>query len=120
MTKKTIEHITPPANASRIWRVSDLPKARASQAYRITNSDGSEAKITLSKRRRQVLDLLLKGPVYCASPVRLSDMVHVLKRENGLEVHTEFYPGDKETGTGTYGVYFLKSHVVTLSAREAA
>lgn len=110
----------PPANSQRIWRVSDLPKARAAQSYRITNTDGSEINVTLANRRRQVLELLLKGPVYCASPVRLSDMVHVLKRENGLEVHTEFYPGDTETGAGTYGVYFLKSRVARLSALEAA
>lgn len=110
----------PPTNAQRIWRVSDLPRARAPQTYRITNTDGSEINVTLQNRRRQVLELLVKGPVYCASPVRLSDTVHVLKHENGLEVHTEFYPGDIETGAGTYGVYFLKSRVVRLSALEAA
>lgn len=110
----------PPKNSQRIWRVADLPQARAAQSYRFTNTDGSEIKVLLANRRRQVLELLLKGPVYCASPVRLSDIVHVLKRENGLEVHTEFYPGDTETGAGIYGVYFLKSRVARLSALEAA
>lgn len=62
----------------------------------------------------------MQGPVYCASPVRISDIVFVLKRENGLEVDTEFYPGDPETGAGQYGVYFLKSRVRRLIRQEVA
>ncbi len=53
-------------------------------------------------------------------PVRISDVVHVLKRETGIEVETEYYPGDEETGSGTYGVYFLKSMVRRVAQQGVA
>ena len=112
---------TPPESAKRIWRVSDLPKDRAPALYRIQLADGSERLHLLSKRKRQVVDLLIRGPVYCASPVRISDIVHVLKRETGVHIHTEYYPGDPNTGAGAYGVYYLQSDVRReLDAKEAA
>ncbi|WP_417733907.1 hypothetical protein, partial [Roseovarius sp.] len=67
-----------------------------------------------------VMDLLIAGPVYCASPVRLSDVVHILKREIGLEVDTKFYPGNPITGSGAYGVYFLDSKVTRINRSEVA
>lgn len=102
---------TPPRSAKRVFRVADLPNRRAPARYSITRENGRTEAYVIDKRRRQVLDLLIDGPVYCASPVRLSDIVHVLKREVGLEVHTEYYPGDRGNGIGAYGVYFLKSLV---------
>lgn len=110
---------TPPANARRIMRGADLPHDRDLAFYELRNGDGKPFIAGLSKRQRQVMDLLIAGPVYCASPVRLSDVVHILKREIGLEVSTEFYPGDKATGSGDYGVYFLKTCVRKLEQREA-
>lgn len=109
-----------PKNAQRIWRVSDLPKNRAPARYAITHENGKTETYVLDKRRRQVIDLLAQGPVYCASPVRLSDIVFLLKRETGLDVHTEFFPGDPDTGAGTYGVYFLHSVVERIDNMGAA
>lgn len=105
----------PPNNAKRIWRATDLPPHREVARYKVYRSDGTETFCSLSKRRCQVMDLLLSGPVFCASPVRISDMVHVLKSEVGIEVETEYYPGSKESGSGPYGVYFLKSKVYRLA-----
>lgn len=112
--------LKPPANAQRIWRVADLPKERAPAHYLIACGDGAPTKVLLSKRRRQVMELLKQGPVYCASPVRISDIVHLLKRETGVIVDTEYYPGDSETGAGTYGVYFLRSTVTPIQHDEVA
>lgn len=112
--------LKPPANAQRIWRVADLPKHRAPAHYLIADEHGEPTKILLSKRRRQVLDLLRQGPVFCASPVRLSDMVSLLKHENGVDIETKDYPGDVETGAGTYGVYFLRSTVTLFQEDEVA
>ena len=111
---------TPPPSAQRIWRVADLPKHRDPAWYGIRTGDEPERAYLLCKRQRQIMDLLIAGPVYCASPVRISDVVHILKRETGLAVETEFYPGDSETGAGTYGVYFLTSRVRRLAAQEVA
>jgi hypothetical protein len=116
----TSNNAKPPANAQRIWRVADLPKNRAPAHYVITNDGDEPITVLLSKRRRQVMDLLKQGSVYCASPVRISDIVHLLKRETGVVVDTEYYPGDHETGAGTYGVYVLKSKVTLLDKDEVA
>lgn len=118
MTKETPKY--PPANAQRIARVADLPQNRDEAQYGVTNGAMPEKVYTLRKRQRQVMDLLMAGPVYCASPVRLSDVVHILKREIGIEVETRFYPGDKETGSGDYGIYFLQSEVRRVLRSEVA
>lgn len=100
-----------PSNAQRIMRVADLPPDRKPARYELRNGDSKPRIVTLDKRKRQIVDLLMSAPVYCASPVRLSDVVHILKREIGLEVETKYYPGNPITGAGAYGVYFLKSDI---------
>lgn len=116
MTKAT----TPPNDARRIWRVNDLPHDRRPATYLIRNGDAPPRKVTLDKRQRQILDLLRAGPVYAASPVRISDIVHVLKRDIELDVETVRYPGDPSTGSGSFGVYFLRSSVTPVIETEAA
>ncbi|MCV2866915.1 hypothetical protein OE647_19615 [Defluviimonas sp. WL0075] len=111
---------TPPRNAQRIYRVGELPKDRTPAHYRITRRDGEAVTVTLQKRRRQILDLLMQGPVYCASPVRISDIVCVLKHELGLDVETVIYPGNRQAGAGDYGIYFLRSAVARLDGLEVA
>lgn len=110
----------PPHNAKRVLRVADLPKDRNPAQFEITNANSKSRVVILDKRRRQILELLASGPVYCASPVRISDVVYVLKREIGLEVETEFYPGDRAAGAGDFGVYFLRSRVRRLDGQEVA
>ena len=114
------EQKSPPANAQRIWRVADLPKGRSPATYVVCNEGQPPASVTLQKRLRQVLDLLRAGPVYCASPVRISDIVHILKRDYGILVETTMYPGDPDTGAGSYGVYSLLSTVYPEPVEVAA
>lgn len=112
MKSETTQQTTrPPAGTIRVMRVADLPRNRGPWAYEVTNLGQSPFTAVFCKRQRQALDLLMRGPVYCASPVRLSDIVFILKRERGLDIHTEHYPGDSDTGSGAYGVYFLRSKV---------
>ncbi|OOY23127.1 hypothetical protein BMI91_16930 [Thioclava sediminum] len=110
----------PPRHAKRVNCVADLPKDRSPASFEVINANSKSRVVILEKRRRQILELLTLGPVYCASPVRISDIVYVLKREIGLEVDTEFYPGDRATGAGDYGVYFLRSRVRRLDGQEVA
>lgn len=110
----------PPSNAQRIMRVADLPPDRKPTRYEIRNGTSKPRIVTLDKRKRQIVDLLMSAPVYCASPVRLSDVVHILKREIGLEVETKYYPGNPITGSGAYGVYFLTSDVRRIDDCEMA
>lgn len=111
---------TPPANARRIFRVADLPKDRGAARYQITRRNGETSTVILHKRRRQILDLLRRGPVFCASPVRISDIVCILKHECGLEVETVFFPGEKVNGAGDFGIYFLRSQVTQLDGQGVA
>ena len=46
--------------------------------------------------------------------------IQILKREIGLQVETKFYTGDRATGSGDYGVYFLKSKLCSLPIVEVA
>jgi hypothetical protein len=110
----------PPNNAQRVYRVADLPPFRGPTEFVIRNGDEDPRRVTLSRRKRQVIELLMRGPVYCASPVRLSDIVFILREEIGLDVETRMYPGDAETGAGAYGVYFLRSKVSAAPLMEAA
>ncbi|MEM9232518.1 MAG: hypothetical protein AAGB10_23275 [Pseudomonadota bacterium] len=117
----TEEHkLTPPADAKRVMRVADLPQDRSPARYEIRNLGEKPRLVTRDKRQRQILDLLIAGPVFCASPVRISDTVHIHKREIGLQVETTMYPGDPATGAGAYGIYRLISRVRRLDEQEAA
>lgn len=71
-----------------IMSLHDMSGNRAKQRYLI---DG-EAEIVLSKRWRDMMDTLRKGPVYCASPVRLSDAVCVLRRDYQVPIETDTTP----------------------------
>ncbi|ETX13270.1 hypothetical protein OCH239_12580 [Roseivivax halodurans JCM 10272] len=114
------ETAIPPANTRRIWRVADLPSDRVAATYAVQHGDGSVTHHILSKRRRQVMDLLIEAPVYCASPVRISDIVHLLKRETGVAIHTDYYAGDPNTGAGGYGTYTLFSKVWRVACHQVA
>jgi hypothetical protein len=113
---KTI--LTPPRCAQRVYRVADLPTKRLPAQYRIETEGKAPAVHVLQKRRRQIIDLLIAGPVFCASTVRISDVVCILKHEFGLDVKTEIYPGDRINGAGDYGVYFLVSKVTRVEHGE--
>ncbi|MAM63856.1 hypothetical protein [Maritimibacter sp. UBA3975] len=112
--------LKPPANAQRISRRADLSPNRQGVWIQIENEGSEPTKALLSKSKRQVVDTLLRGPVYAASPVRISDIVHILKRDVGLDIETKMYPGDPDNGSMSYGVYFLRSKVTLLDKREVA
>ncbi len=106
--------------AQRIHRVADLPYDRNPADYIVKTGDDDTKTITLQKRKRQVLDLLMTVPVYAASPVRLSDIVHLLKLEDAIDIETVMFPGDPGTGTMRFGVYLLRGKIERLPEMEAA
>ncbi len=105
----------PPADTRWIFKRTDLPSSRGYQQYRI-DRDGVPAKvITLDKRQRQVLDALRANPLYCASPVRLSDVVHIIKRDFGLNIETLFFSEKTGGEASTYGIYILRDAVTPIN-----
>ncbi len=115
MTKPDLKKITcPPANALRVEAWRDLPKDGAAARYKITSEDGGVSVITLAKGNRIILDALLKQPVYCASPVRISDRVCILRREYSVPIIKKMYENDAATDRAKFGVYFLDGCVERL------
>jgi hypothetical protein len=104
----------PPSNALRVEAWRDLPSERGPASYKITNDDGAVHHINLAKGNRIILDALLRQPVYCASPVRVSNRVCILIHKYGVPITLEMYQNDEETGRDKFGVYFLNGHVLRL------
>ena len=61
----------------------------------------------LDKRKRQVVDALLSGDLYCASTVRIGDIVFRLKEDNGLHAETRTLANGRKYYTLQGNVQFL-------------
>ena len=72
-----------------VMSIRDLAQDRAPARYQVTKSDGTTSIVTLDKRKRQVVDTMLQGPVFCASTVRLGDAIFRLKEDHDLHASTE-------------------------------
>jgi len=100
-------YIEPPENTRWIMSHYDLPGYRSSARFQITKADGSREIITLNNRKWQVLHALMHFPIYCASPLRLSDSVFRLRKVNGVDIGTaRFQDYDSDANT-RFGIYFL-------------
>ena len=76
--------------------------------------------ITLAKGNRIILDALINQPVYCASPVRISDRVCILKRDYRVPITKEMFENDAATDRAKFGVYFLNGRVERISGDGCA
>jgi hypothetical protein len=110
----------PPANSLRVEAWRDLPKDGAAARYKITREGGAESIITLTKGNRIILDALLKQPVYCASAVRISDRVCILRRDYNVPIIKQMYENDAATDRAKFGVYFLNGCVERLGDNGGA
>lgn len=106
MTTET-NNLKPPKSAVHIWGVKDLTRERSLGLFEVTNGDNEPFIAAIKKRDRQVAETINKYPLFCASPLRLSDSVLRLRRDHGLNIETETYKGDN----GTYGIYVLRSRL---------
>lgn len=100
---------SPAPNTRWIMSRADLPPATAPARFRITLPGEEPREVIASKRRRQVLECLMAGPVFCASPVRLSDGVMRIKEELGIHIYTDWFSDSKDGSR--YGTYRLVDHV---------
>ena len=97
----------PPKNTLRVQGWKDLPKDRSMARYEIPTADGGTRVITLKSGNRVVLDALISRPLLCASPVRISDRVCILRHEYGVPIDREMYDGDEASEGQRFGVYFI-------------
>lgn len=101
----------PPENTQWVISRRDLPSRRGSARYEVRKADEKCETITLSNRKRQVLDALMRSPVFCASPVRLSDIVLLLRNETGIGIETEFFQENDGIENTRFGIYVLTDRV---------
>jgi hypothetical protein len=98
-------------SARQIILRNDLPQARGFARYVWVDSQGDEHSATLNKRNRQVLDAISAGPLFCASPVRVSHSVMCLRRDFGLPIEIEVFTESDGDEKLTFGVYYLAAPV---------
>jgi hypothetical protein len=120
MKTSPTKRIRPPANTLRVEAWRDLPPDRTPARYKITGDDGLVHQITLTKGNRVILDALINQPVYCASPVRISDRVCILRHEYRVPIIKEMFENDAATDRAKFGVYFLNGHVERISGKGGA
>ncbi len=112
--------IRPPSNALRVKSWQDLPTNGAPARYKITANDGSAHVIKIANGTRIILDALLNQPVYCASPVRISDRVYILRHQYCVPIAKEMFENDTATDRAKFGVYFLNAKVERVSSDGGA
>lgn len=106
-----ISAATPPANALRVTGWRDLPKEKGVARFEIKKADGAARTIVVRKRNRRTLQALIKQPIFCASPVRISDVVHILGRDFGVNIDTTLYADPDDDDCLRFGVYTLLDSV---------
>lgn len=111
---------TPPSNAKRVYKWADLPDHTSPARYMVTDPGQEPRVIIVSNHRRQVLDGLLRSPIYSASYCRISDQVLPLRRDHGVNIRCDMYRNDPETGRERYGIYVLESKVVRIADERVA
>ncbi len=107
-------------NALRVYRWADLPNLTAPALYRVTDPGQEPREIYASKHKRQVLEGLMRSPLYAASYCRLSDQVLPLRRDDGVNIECKMYRGEADTGRQKFGIYVLVSQVELISERGVA
>ncbi|WP_417729123.1 hypothetical protein [Roseovarius sp.] len=101
----------PPESTRWIFSRRDLPPRRGSARFEVYTANGDRKNVILSNRKRQVVDALIRNPIYCASPVRLSDIVMLLRSEDGLGVETVYFQESDGIEKTRFGVYKLTDQV---------
>ncbi len=117
--KEWAEDKFPPHNAKRVYRWGDLPYLTELALFRVTDPGQEPRVIAVSKHVRQVLEGLMRHPIYAASYCRISDQVLPLRRDHGVNIRCDMYSNDKETGRTRFGIYVLESKVERIESDEA-
>lgn len=80
------------------WVLSlrDLSQETAPGCYRVTPDEGEAFEVIIRDRKRQVVDTMIKTDLFCASTVRIGDVVFRLKEDNGLHAKTKSLPNGRK------------------------
>ena len=100
-----------PKSPRRIARRADLPKSKTPASYCVETPSGQTV-LHANKRKRQVLEALIEGPIFCASAVRIGPRVQELREELGKEfITTNWHRGYEDGEPIRFGSYELAWNV---------
>ena len=103
--------------ARRINRKAELPRERGLAFYRREDDWTGESLSSIKNRDRQIGEAIIGAPLYCASPLRISDAVLRLRRDHGWPIETEIYSEGAGEDRSIYGIYYLASPMVREDAK---
>lgn len=107
-----------PSNTLYVQRWTDLDAPTDPAQFEITNDDGDSHVIRVDRKMRQILEVLDKRTIYCASRCRISHYVNLLRHEKRVEIETDRYSNDADSGRLSYGVFRLVSKVTRIDRQE--
>jgi hypothetical protein len=117
VTGSEFKGIRPASGALWVTGWHCLKSETATTEYLVESDGVDPRKISVGKKKRRILDALINAPMYCASPVRLSHYIMLLREENGLDIETEWFRNDPRTGRERFGVYVLKDKVTRIDRK---
>tara|TARA_R110002096_G_scaffold326911_1_gene520915 strand:+ start:56 stop:430 length:375 start_codon:yes stop_codon:yes gene_type:complete len=109
-----------PKNTLRVLANDDLAPNYGKAKYKATFPDGRKVTFITDDTTRQVLDTLIKRPVYCASLVRVGHYVDVLRDELGNEaIRTDWIKPTKprQKAHGVYSIACKVEHMQNISSQ---
>ena len=83
---------------------SSFPTASGAETWELTLPGEVPRQVTLSKGNLRVFKAIQEAPLYCASRVRISDRVLILKRDYGGNITTHMFKSEHSpsvTGSGS-------------------
>ncbi|MBO9432568.1 hypothetical protein J7394_00015 [Ruegeria sp. R13_0] len=94
-------------------------KSKLGTSEYLVESEGAEPRsILIGKNKKRILEALIDGPMYCASPCRLSHYIMLLRDDHGINIETEWFSNDPRTGRERFGIYVLKDKVTRIDRQE--
>ena len=118
--KPKSEQKTPHGNTQYPQGWNQLLQAAEPETWLIEPVELEPFKITLAKGTLRVFKTLVNGPLACPSRLRISDRVLILRRDYGLKITTEMYPGNGHSECQRFGVYFLQDKAIRVSLNKEA
>ena len=103
--------VLPPPNAISLDSWDDAEKAPKAQVAILRSPTGDQRQTVLKDGNLRILKTLAKAPLYCASRVRISDRVLILKRDHGVNIRTDMYRAPEGSDCDRFGVYTLLDDV---------
>mgnify|MGYP001800072087 CR=1 FL=1 len=111
----------PPTSTRYSQSWNPLEQAQPPETWLIEPKEGEAFEVRFpANGTLRVFKTLVKAPLACPSRLRISDRILILRRDYGLNITTEMYPGNGQSECQRFGVYFLEDKATRVSDHEEA